>query len=226
VTSILIVEDDAVLCEVLKDGLEHEGYRVRVVADGRTALAAIAADPPDLVLLDVMLPVESGLEVCRRLRSAGDPTPVIMLTARGLEADRVRGLRLGADDYVDKPFGFSELLARIEAVLRRSPRAPRLGDRVIVGTLSIDLRSQRAWLDGDPLELRPREFRVLAYLASRRNEVVSREELLRSVWGYRRPPDTRTVDVHVARLRRKIEADPGSPRLLVTVARRGYRLSG
>jgi two-component system alkaline phosphatase synthesis response regulator PhoP len=119
VTSILVVEDDPVLCEVLKDGLEHEGYRVQTVADGRAAVAAVRSEPPDLVVLDVMLPALSGLDVCRQLRSSGDGTPIIMLTARGLETDRVRGLRLGADDYLAKPFGFSELLARIEAVLRR-----------------------------------------------------------------------------------------------------------
>jgi len=225
VTSILVVEDDPVLCEVLKDGLEHEGYRVQTVADGRAAVAAVRSEPPDLVVLDVMLPALSGLDVCRQLRSSGDGTPIIMLTARGLETDRVRGLRLGADDYLAKPFGFSELLARIEAVLRHTPRSPRAGDRVVVGSLVLDLRSERVWHDGVAIELRPREFRILAYLANRRDEVVSREELLRSVWGYRRPPETRTVDVHVARLRKKLERTTTSARMLVTVARRGYCLS-
>ncbi len=196
---------------------------MRSARDGDAGLRAARAVSPDLLILDVMLPRRSGLDVCRELRAAGNAVPIIMLTARGQEIDKVLGLRIGADDYVIKPFGFMELVARCEALLRRigaqrTPGPLRLGD------VEVDFRRHEARRGERPVELSAREFRLLAFFAARRGEAVTRESLLDAVWEYRNAPVTRTVDMHIAKLRKKIEPDPRAPRYLLTVHGLGYKL--
>jgi DNA-binding response OmpR family regulator len=222
---VLVVEDDATISEVVVRYLEREGLEVRAVADGRDALAAAAEAWPDLVVLDLMLPGIDGLEVCRRLRARG-PVPVIMLTARGDEEDRVLGLELGADDYVVKPFSPRELTARVRAVLRRAAGTEvpdGVGVHVIdAGGLHIDLHAREVRKDDVPVTLTAREFDLLAHVARNPRRAFSREELLDRVWGFSFG-DTATVTVHVRRLREKVETDPSSPTHLVTVWGVGYR---
>jgi DNA-binding response OmpR family regulator len=222
---VLVVEDDPAMARALRDGFASEGYAVTVAGDGADGLALALRGAADVILLDVMLPRMSGLEICQRLRDAGSEVPILMLTARSQEGDKVQGLRLGADDYVTKPFSFVELTARVEALLRRARRPAEL-ETVRFGDVEIDFRRLRATRAGVPLELAPREFAILACLLARRGEVVTREQLLQVAWGYERPPLTRTVDMHVAKLRRKIERDPAAPEWIVTVHRVGYRFSG
>ncbi|HEX9800300.1 MAG TPA: response regulator transcription factor [Thermoanaerobaculia bacterium] len=222
---VLIVEDDESMSVALRDGFVSEGYDVRLVKDGESGLDAARREPPDLLVLDVMLPKKTGLDVCRELRGAGSQIPIIMLTARGQELDKVVGLRAGADDYVTKPFGFLELVARVEALLRRTGGASPDGP-VRFGDIELDIRRHRATRGGDELELTAREFRLLAYFLRHRGEVVSREQLLDAVWEYRHAPLTRTVDMHVAKLRKKIEPDPHAPRFLLTVHGIGYKFTG
>jgi two-component system alkaline phosphatase synthesis response regulator PhoP len=221
---VLVVEDDPAMALALRDGLASEGYAVTVASDGEEGLGLALRGAVDLVLLDVMLPRMSGLELCRRLRDAGSEVPILMLTARSQEGDKVQGLRLGADDYVTKPFSFVELVARAEALLRRT-RRPAEPETVRFGDVEIDFRRLRATRAGAPLDLAPREYAILACLLARRGEVVTREQLLQVAWGYERPPLTRTVDMHVAKLRRKIERDPAAPEWIVTVHRVGYRFA-
>jgi len=234
---VLIVEDDEAMSVALRDGFAYEGYEVSLAKDGEAALDLARRKPVDLMILDVMLPKMTGLDVCKRLRGDGSAVPIIMLTARGQEIDKVLGLKLGADDYVTKPFGFMELLARAEAVLRRAAASSGSGgagthgalaplDACEVGDLALDFRCHRAAKGGRPVELSAREWELLAYFIRHRGEVVTRERLLDDVWGYNAVPFTRTVDMHVAKLRKKIEDDPAEPRLLVTVHRLGYRLNG
>jgi DNA-binding response OmpR family regulator len=223
---VLVVEDDESMCVALNDGFRYEGYDVILAKDGEAALAAVRAERPDLVILDVMLPKMNGLDVCRSLRAQGNRVPIIMLTARGQEIDKVRGLKLGADDYVTKPFGFMELMARVEALLRRCGSPDDGAASVQIGDVEVDFRLHQATKGGKPLELSAREFQLLAYFAGHRGEVVTREELLDAVWGYDTIPFTRTVDMHVAKLRKKIEERPSEPVHLVTVHRLGYKLNG
>jgi DNA-binding response OmpR family regulator len=218
---ILIVEDDAALARVLRDNLTFAGFEVDCVTDGDRAIGKARAQAPDLILLDLMLPGHDGFELCSVLRQGGR-TPIIMLTARSQKADKVRGLHLGADDYVTKPFHFEELLARIQAVLRR---VRPVVDRLQFGSLVVDLAALRAWNSGRELHLTHREFEVLRYLAERHGRVVSREELLREIWGYLDMPTTRSVDHAIARLRKKIESDPHKPRYIHTVHGDGYCLT-
>jgi DNA-binding response OmpR family regulator len=223
---ILIVEDDAPLAQLLSDNLVYEGYLVDLAASGTAALQRIAAPPPpDLVLLDVMLPDLNGFEICRRLgageASGPSRTPIIILTAIAEKSDKVRGLELGADDYVTKPFALDELLARIHAVLRRSRRAVT---GLVLGEVTVDFRLLRATRRGRDLELTRREIELLHCLAEREGKVVTRDELLRLVWRYTEVPLTRTVDNFIARLRRKIEEDPHHPRYLRTAHGDGYSL--
>lgn len=226
--SVLIVEDDESMSVALRDGFVYEGYEVTLAKDGEAGLQLAQRETPDLVLLDVMLPKMTGLDVCRQLRSSGNLVPVIMLTARGQEIDKVLGLKLGADDYITKPFGFMELLARAEAVLRRSsagreqpaPESYRFGD------VQIDFKRHEAEKGGEPIELSPREFDLLAYFIQHRGEVVTRETLLDTVWEYNAIPFTRTVDMHIAKLRKKIEDNPGDPQHIITVHRLGYKFTG
>jgi DNA-binding response OmpR family regulator len=217
---ILIVEDDVALARVLRDNFAYDGFDVECVADGNLAIAAARAFVPDLVVLDVMLPGRDGFELVGVLRNGGQ-TPVVMLTARAQKSDKVRGLDLGADDYVTKPFDLEELLARIRAVLRRSGGP---ADRLVLGDAVIDFASMRATRRGVDLHLTHREFAVLRYLAER-SRVVQRAELLKEIWGYPDMPETRSVDHAIARLRKKIEPDHRRPRFIHTVHGDGYRLT-
>ena len=225
--TVLVVEDDEAMAVALRDGFRFEGYEVETAADGAAAMERARASDPDLIILDVMLPKASGLDVCKTIRGRGDDVPIIMLTARGQEIDKVLGLKMGADDYVTKPFSFMELLARAEAVLRRTNGGTGgTDDTLRLGEVEVDFRRHRATRRGKPLELSARELEMLRYFARRRGEVVTRDELLDEVWGYDAIPTTRTVDVHVAKLRKKIEETPSDPRHLVTVHRVGYKLTG
>jgi DNA-binding response OmpR family regulator len=217
---ILVVEDDPVLTRVLRDNLTFEGFDVRCVADGHGAFSAAREFSPDLVLLDVMLPGQSGFEVCARWRTASR-TPIIFLTAMGQRSDKVRGLRLGADDYITKPFELDELLARVQAVLRR---ARPTSDVLRLGETMIDFARMKAWQGDTDIDLTHRDFELLQYLAERPRSIVHRDELLRSVWGYAEASNTRAVDHAIARLRKKIEATPHKPRFIHTVHGDGYRL--
>ena len=221
---ILVVEDDPAILRGLADNLRFEGHDVTAVGDGYAAYKRLREQPvPDLVLLDVMLPGLNGFDVCRRARADGLQTPIIMLTARGEESDRVLGLDVGADDYVTKPFAIRELLARIRAVLRRTSVTNGEVDALRIGELAIDFRSYEATRAGESLALTRKEFGLLRYLASRTGDVVRRDELLEQVWGYDSDVTTRTVDNHVASLRQKLEADPRAPAHLLTVHGVGYK---
>jgi two-component system alkaline phosphatase synthesis response regulator PhoP len=219
---MLVVEDDAAMSVALRDGFEFEKYAVDMAADGEEGMRLAARSRYDVIILDVMLPKKSGLDVCKELREKGNTTPVIMLTARGQEIDKIVGLKFGADDYVTKPFSFIELLARVEAVMRRSSRK-RAADQVSFGDVKLDFRTYQATRGEKALELTPREFSILRYFLDHPNEVVSRDALLNHVWGYDPSAFTRTVDTHMARLRQKIEPTPAEPRHLITVHRVGYK---
>jgi two-component system response regulator RegX3 len=220
------VEDDPDLAAGLGDALRLEGYEVTLKQDGPSGLSEALGRRHDLLVLDVMLPGLSGFDLLRRLRAARCDTPVLMLTARGEEVDKVRGLKLGADDYVTKPFGVMELLARIEARLRRTRMALASAERLEAGEVAVDFRSRRATRSGREVPLTPRELDILEVLAARRGEAVSRTELVACIWGTGTDGDvtTRTVDQHVASLRRKLGDDAAQPRLIETVYGYGYRL--
>ena len=222
---ILLIEDEAALRMTLSDRLVSEGYTVECAADGDEGFRKATEEAYDLVLLDVMLPKRSGFDVCRDVRKAGLAVPIIMLTARGQTVDKVLGLKIGADDYLTKPFEVLELLARIEALLRRSPA--RLTEPAVhqFGGLRIDLRGTVVSRSGKPVLLSAREFLLLRYLVEHRGATLSRDVLLKEVWGYSAETFTRTVDVHVASLRHKLEADPKRPSLILTVAGLGYKFA-
>lgn len=226
---VLIVEDDRNLLDTLKYNLRKESYEVVTAVDGVEALDVARREKPDLIILDLMLPRLSGFEVCRILRKDRN-VPILMLTAKADEADKIVGLEIGADDYVTKPFSLRELLARIRAMLRRSQPAempPVAGEPVLkVNDVEVDVARHRASKGGVPLELTPKEFDLLAFLARNKGLVFSRDQLLEKVWGYDFAGDTRTVDVHIRWLRQKIEADPDNPKHLVTVRGIGYKLEG
>jgi DNA-binding response OmpR family regulator len=225
---ILIVEDNPDLAYGLRTGLEIEGYEVSVAEDGETGLERARGWTPDLVMLDLMLPGMDGYRVLRTLREGGSDVPVLILTARGEEADKVLGFRLGADDYVTKPCGVLELLARVGALLRRSriadQRANGAEGMERFGSVEINPASRTVTREGIAVALSPKEFDLLLALVRRRGAVASRVELLREVWGHRVEVMTRTVDIHIAELRRKLEADPSEPRHILTVWKAGYRL--
>jgi DNA-binding response OmpR family regulator len=223
-SQILIVEDDRAIAQGLRDNLEFEGHQVHVATDGESALRAARDPRPDLIVLDIRLPGMSGYEVCRKLRAGGCMTPILMLTARGEEEDRVLGLDLGADDYVTKPFSVRELLARVRALLRRANPPHDLPQELRIGDITADFRSYEAHRGDRRIDLTRKEFGLLQMLASREGRVVTRDELLETVWGYDAPQSTRTVDNHVATLRAKLEADPSTPRYLHTVHGVGYKL--
>ena len=220
---ILIVEDEPGLLRALADNFRFESYEVLTAADGETGYRMAKEKTPDLLILDLMLPRMSGYDVCRKLRGEGINTLVLMLTARGEEADRVVGLDLGADDYVPKPFSVRELSARVRALLRRARPLRAMPDELHFDDVSIDFRSYQARKGDQALELTRKEFHLLRLLASRASEAVTREELLDEVWGLGNYPTTRTVDTHVANLRSKLEPDPRHPAHLVTVHGIGYR---
>jgi DNA-binding response OmpR family regulator len=233
-TRILIIEDEPDMVLGLQDNLELEGYEVIVARDGAEGLHAARQTQPDLILLDVMLPKKSGLEVCRELRVQGFAQPILMLTARGQELDKVAGLELGADDYITKPFGLSELLARVRAHLRRAARQTSESAKELAkelesyafGSITLDFKKYQATKNHQALELSPREFELLKYFIHHRGEAVTRDQLLDGVWGYTTNVFTRTVDNHIAKLRHKIEDDPEHPQYLMTVHRVGYRFLG
>jgi two-component system alkaline phosphatase synthesis response regulator PhoP len=219
---ILIVDDEPEMVRGIQDNLRFEGYETLTAGDGEHALALASSEALDLIVLDLMLPGQSGWEVCRTLRQRGLDVPIIMLTARAEEADQVRGLELGADDYVTKPFSLRELLARIRAVLRR-PGPRRKAETYAWGDARLDPRSRRAWKAGREVGLTRKEFDLLHYLVEHPGETLTRERLLNEVWGYERFPTTRTVDTHVLRLRQKFETDPEHPAHILTVHGQGYR---
>jgi DNA-binding response OmpR family regulator len=222
--TVLVVDDEPTLVATLRYNLEREGYRVVTAADGEKALAVARAEHPDLLVLDLMLPVIDGLEVCRILRREMT-MPIIMLTARTEEVDKVVGLEIGADDYVTKPFSTRELLARIRAHLRRT-LTPVDEEVITSGDLRLDLKRREVTRDGTALELKPKEMELLIYLMRNRGRAFTREQLLREVWGYDFFGDSRTVDVHVSWLRQKIEPEPAKPVRLLTVRGVGYRFEG
>ncbi len=223
---VLIVEDDQAMAVALRDGFEYEGYSVAVARDGASGLEMASQKEVDLIVLDVMLPRVSGLDVCKQLRAEGNDIPIILLTARGQEIDKVLGLKLGADDYVTKPFSFMELAARVEAVLRRATRKVEKIEIYQLGDLMLDFKKCEASRDGEEIELSPREYKLLKYFIEHQGEVITRDQLLDAVWGYDSFPLTRTVDTHIAKLRQKIEDDPGNPHHIVTVHRAGYKFVG
>ena len=224
---ILLIEDEPGLLRTLSDLLRSKGHAVDSASDGARGLELASKGAFDLVILDVMLPSMSGFEVCRKLRQSHVATPVLMLTARGDTHDKVLGLNIGADDYLTKPFEMPELLARIDALLRRASGAIRVELRTYeFGNTQVDFVKSQVHRKNQTIELSERECRLLRYFIEHRDAVISREELLHEVWGYNAAPYSRTVDVHVAWLRQKIEDDPKEPRYLVTAYGQGYRFSG
>ena len=222
---ILIVDDEPEMVRGLEDNFRFEGYQTLAATTGKEGLALAVREAPDLILLDIMMPELSGWDVLRALRQKGLDVPVIMLTARGEEVDRVLGLELGADDYVTKPFSLRELLARVRAVLRRP--GPRLKfEEFAFGDVRIRLRGRQVFKAGQEVRLTRKEFDLLRYLVEHRGEVVTRDRLLDEVWGYEQFPTTRTVDTHVLRLRQKFEKDPERPAWILTVHGQGYKFSG
>jgi two-component system, OmpR family, alkaline phosphatase synthesis response regulator PhoP len=224
---ILIVEDEAALATTLKDRLRKEGYLVSTARDGVSGLDMATSEPFELIILDLMLPGQSGLTICQKLREHGSHTPILILTARRQTIDKVIGLRTGADDYLTKPFQMAELLARIDALLRRSVQG--MGTAAVrhqFGTLRVDLRRAEVLRDGQLIAMSAKEFQLLRYFIEHRGDTLSRDELLREVWGYEAMPSSRTVDVHVAGLRQKIEKDPKNPQFILTVVGLGYKFAG
>jgi two-component system alkaline phosphatase synthesis response regulator PhoP len=220
---ILIVEDEPDMVLGLKDNFEFEGYEVVTASDGAAGLERARSEKPDLVILDIMLPKLSGLEVCKTLRAEGFRAPIIMLTARGQEIDKVVGLELGADDYVTKPFSIRELLARVRAILRRTEGGKKRLARYRFADIELDFETYRATRGSDRLEMSPREFELLRYLIERKGETVTRDQLLEDVWGYESYPSTRTVDTHIAKLRAKIGDSGSEPRFIMTIHGVGYK---
>jgi len=221
--NVLIVEDDQAMAVALRDGFVYEGFNVQVARDGEAGFRYATENNIDLIILDVMLPRMSGMDVCKNLRSGGNATPIIMLTARGQEIDKVLGLKTGADDYVTKPFSFLELMARVEAILRRIDRPRDTVETASFGDVEINFKKMEATKNGNLIELSPREFHLLRYFVEHRGEVITRDELLDHVWGYEELPLSRTVDMHIAKLRQKIEDTASDPRHIITVHRVGYK---
>jgi DNA-binding response OmpR family regulator len=223
---ILIVEDEPNMVAGLRDNFEYEGYEVLTATDGAEGLGRALNEAPDLVVLDVMMPKLSGLDVCKQLKAKRPSLPVIMLTARGQEVDKVVGLELGADDYVTKPFSIRELLARIKAVLRRAPLFPKDQERYAFGDVEVNLRTHEVVRAGRPIEFSAKEFELLKHFLCHPGETLSRDRLLQEVWGYNSFPTTRTVDAHIVRLRQKLESKPEEPRFILTIHGVGYKFVG
>lgn len=223
--NILIVEDEPAMRMGLKDNLEFEGHTVEEAGDGEEGATKILNNTYDLVVLDVMLPKMSGFDVCKKVRSANNNTPIVLLTAKGEEIDKVLGLELGADDYVTKPFSVRELMARIKAILRRNPVDTTTNNsNCNIGRLSVDFGSYNAHEGDTEVKMSHKEFEILHFLYDHRNELVSRYKLLEEVWGYDEKPTTRTVDNFIVRLRQKVEDNPNSPKIIITVHGSGYKL--
>lgn len=224
--TVLVVDDEPTLVATLKYNLERDGYRVVTAGDGGAALTLARAEHPDLMILDLMLPVMDGLEVCRIVRREMS-LPILMLTAKTEEVDKVVGLELGADDYVTKPFGMRELIARVHALLRRAePGAAEEGASIATGDIIVDLKRREVTRKGERIELKPKEFELLLFFARNKGRAFTREQLLRDVWGYDFYGDSRTVDVHIRWLRQKIEDEAAKPVRLVTIRGTGYRFEG
>lgn len=219
---IAVIEDEDLIRKGIVMNLELEGYRVITAPDGEQGVALVRDAKPDLIIMDVMMPRKDGLQACREIRTTGVSTPIILLTARSSEVDKVLGLDLGADDYLGKPFGMLELLARVRALLRRIQKTNTV-DEVRFSNVVIDFKAYRALRDQQPIELSAREYRLLRYLIAKQGAVVTRDELLDEVWGYNSYPTTRTVDNHIARLRQKIENDVDEPQHILTVHGVGYK---
>jgi len=223
VKTILVADDEPTLVATLKYNLERESYAVITAADGESALDAARASHPDLIVLDLMMPGLNGLEVCRIIRREMH-VPILILTARGAETDKVAGLEIGADDYVTKPFSMRELVARVRALLRRSEHAPaQESDIVSAGDLTIDMRKRTVTKNGTPLSLKPKEFELLSFFARNHGKAFTRDQLLNQIWGYDYAGDTRTIDVHIRWLREKVENEPERPERLITIRGVGYR---
>jgi DNA-binding response OmpR family regulator len=224
---ILVIEDEQALRQALQDAFNHHGYSVIEAADGETGLRLVESERPDLILLDIMLPGLDGFEVCLRLRAGGFTAPILMLTSRSEEVDRVVGLEIGADDYIVKPFSMRELLARVKAHLRRSSNLTlTLPDQYTFGDVVANFSASTIHKKGIPVPLTSTEMTILRLLAERRNEVVSREQIMNMVWGYDFYPDSRTVDTHILNLRNKLETNPRKPKYIVTVHGLGYKFTG
>jgi DNA-binding response OmpR family regulator len=223
VTKILIVEDEEKMAVGLKDNFEYEGYQVIIAGNGEEGLERALADSPDLILLDVMMPQKSGFDVCRELKVKRPSVPIIILTARSQEVDKVVGLELGADDYVTKPFSIRELLARVKAILRRARALPKEQETYRFGEVEVDLRSYQVRRKGQLIDFTAKEFELLKYFLCHTGEMLSRERLLNEVWGYDHVPITRTVDTHIQHLRQKLESNPENPQFFLTVHGAGYR---
>jgi two-component system, OmpR family, alkaline phosphatase synthesis response regulator PhoP len=224
---ILLIEDEPGLCLTLGDRLKSEGYSLEVDSDGESGFNRAANEAYDLILLDLMLPNKNGYEVCRELRELGLATPILMLTARDQTMDKVHGLKIGADDYLTKPFEMPELLARIEALLRRATRAfPPASPIFQFGAVTVDFRKTEILRNGEAVEFSAKEFQLLRHLIDHKGETLTREVLLQEVWGYSSVPYTRTVDVHIAWLRQKLEDDPKQPKWILTVHGIGYKFAG
>jgi DNA-binding response OmpR family regulator len=225
-TRILIVEDEPAMVQGLRDNFEYEGYEVISAGDGLAGLERALSDSPDLVVLDVMMPRMSGLDVCKQLKSKRPGIPIIMLTARGQEIDKVVGLELGADDYVTKPFSIRELMARVKAVLRRISTQSAPSEIYRFSDVEVNVRSNQVLRNGAPIDLSAKEFALLAYFVAHPAETLSRDRLLDAVWGYDNYPNTRTVDTHIVHLRQKLEPNPEEPRFILTVHGTGYKFVG
>lgn len=223
---ILVIEDESNMLKGLQDNLEFEGYEVDVTENGQVGLEKIRHNIYDLILLDVMLPQISGFDICKTIRKEGNQTPIILLTARGEELDKVRGLEMGADDYITKPFSLRELMARIKAVLRRSDNKPSndVSNECTVGRLHVNFRTYAADVEGTDVKMSAKEIEILKYLCTHRNEAVDRFDLMNTVWGINNEITTRTVDNFILKLRQKIETDPNHPKLILTIHGVGYKL--
>jgi DNA-binding response OmpR family regulator len=226
---VLIIEDEPNMLEGLKDNFEFEGYEVHTASDGETGLSKLTTNAFDLIILDVMLPLKNGFDVCKQARKSGINTPVIFLTAKGEEMDKVRGLELGADDYVTKPFSLRELLARAKSILRRTaekPNSPSNSNLQQIGKLSVNFSSNEAFIESEAVKLSYKEFELLQFLHRNPNRVLHRDEILDKVWGLDNSVNTRTLDNFIVRLRQKVEINPEQPKVIITVHGAGYKLIG
>lgn len=221
---ILVVEDEPAMLLGIRDNLEFEGYQVSTARNGKDGLQMINSFHYDLIILDIMMPLMSGYEVCKSIRRNGIETPVIFLSAKGEEIDKVLGLEFGADDYITKPFGLRELLARIKAILRRSQTASTHNEIIQIGHLQVDFERYQATKNGTPVKMSIKEFDILHYMYQHKNEAVSRNDLLEKVWGVKGQPTTRTVDNFILKLRQKVETDPNQPSIILTLHGIGYKL--